>query len=70
MGDSPPGKEGQSGSAMPKAENPAKRELDQSAEAVGKKRGIANVRKNGGSYMQSIYAANSAVGTKNFRKNF
>ena len=25
MGDSPPGKEGQRGSAMPKAENPAKR---------------------------------------------
>ena len=45
MGDSPPGKEGQRGSAMPKAGNPAKRELDQPAEAVEKKRGIANVRK-------------------------
>lgn len=39
MGDSPPGKEGQSGSAMPKAGNPAKRELDQPAEAAGKEAG-------------------------------
>ena len=70
MGDSPPGKEGQRGSAMPKAGNPAKRELDQPAEAAGKKRGIANVRKNSGSYMQSIYAENSVAGAKNFRKNF
>ena len=39
MGDSPPGKEGQRGSTMPKAENPAKRELDQPAEAAGKEAG-------------------------------
>lgn len=71
MGDSPPGKEGQSGSAMPKAGNPAKRELDQPAEAAGKEAGNRErKKKNSGSYMQSIYAENSVAGAKNFKKNF
>ena len=56
---------------MPKAENPAKRELDQPAEAAGKEAGNRErKKKNSGSYMQSIYAENSVAGAKNFRKNF
>lgn len=35
-----------------------------------KKRGIANVRKNSGSYMQSIYAENSVAGAKISEKIF
>ena len=70
MGDSPPGKEGQRGSAMPKAGNPAKRELDQPAEAAGKEAGKRECKKKDWSYMQSIYAANSVAGAKNFKKNF
>lgn len=71
MGDSSPGKEGQRGSAMPKAGNPAKRELDQPAEAAGKEAGNRErKKKNSGSYMQSIYAEHSVAGAKISEKIF
>ena len=70
MGDSPPGKEGQRGSAMPKAGNPAKRELDQPAEASGKKRGIANVRKKIAGRICKAYTRKILSPAQKFQKKF
>lgn len=55
---------------MPKAENPAKRELDQPAEAAGKEAGKRECKKKDWSYMQSIYAENSVAGAKISEKIF
>ena len=73
MGDSPPGKEGQRGSAMPKAGNPAKRELDQPAEAAGKEAGNRERKKKIAgrickAYTRKILSPAQKISEKIFRK--
>ena len=70
MGDSPPGKEGQRGSAMPKAENPAKRELDQPAEAAGKEAGNRERKKKIAGRICKAYTRKILSPAQKFQKKF
>ena len=70
MGDSPPGRRGREEVQCRRQEIRQRENSISRRKQPEKKRGIANVRKNSGSYMQSIYAENSVAGAKNFRKNF
>lgn len=70
MGDSPPGRRGRAEVQCRRQKIRQRENSISRRKQPEKKRGIANVRKNSGSYMQSIYAENSVAGAKISEKIF